>query len=514
MLSKVRGNKLIWVIALAISFATSLILPGQSHAASNPADTYIVSNNNFYVYVQATENLDVSFTKLLNTPNNTNSTVTIWRPGAANTICTLNGTTAVGDPASDCVLPNLTASQTGIWRIQFTGGGSGHDRYTWTINAQNGAVDIPGRVWSEAYALEEVLTEADMQVWFQSEYGYQYRTNFLSYNGLDSVIEASSLGLVQPGTCLPLYKSVTMNTSGFAKPDPSCHSVYKLFFEPPASDLPASSTRWNGSTDWIKPPIVPPSIHNLTFTSSSTGSRDGTITFDPLDYKGPVTVQIDVNNNGSYTDPIDVSMPVAAEADPMTVAFDGLDGNGNAIPANQAITFRVGINRVAEIHFLAEDVERRAGGIEVTRLNGPAGDESLIYWDDTDFIFPDPNHCPDPLTGVVPDGTAGFDSTGGVHAWTTTGCPGGPPQNGGNANDGIHGSWGDYRIINDWAFAPANVSATYTLAAYGTPAASTTPASSAPTLAATGSDRTALVTLVAVILLAAATSLVATKKWL
>lgn len=506
MSPKIKGNKFIWVTALCASFLASLWSPAQSHAASNPTDTYIVSNNTFYVYVQATENFDVSFTKLLNTANNTNSTVTVSRPGAADTVCTLDGTTAVGNPASDCVLPDLTAPQAGIWRIQFTGGGSGHDRYTWTMNAQNGVVDIPGRVWSEAYVLEEVLTEADMQVWYQSEYGYQYRANYLSYNGLDSVIEASSLGLVQPGTCLPLYKSVTMNTTGFAKPGPNCHSVYKLFFELPASDLPASSSRWNGSSDWIKPPITLPSINNLTFTSSSTGSRSGTIAFDPLDYKGPVTVQVDVNNNGVYTDPVDVSMPVAAEADPMTVAFNGLDGNGNSIPANQAITFRVTIDRVAEIHFLAEDVERRAGGIEVTRLNGPTGDESLIYWDDTDFIFPDSNHCPDPLTGVMPDGTAGVDSSGGAHSWTTTGCSGGSPQFGGNANNGINGSWGDYRIINDWAFVPANVSATYTLAAYT--------ASTMPNLAATGSDQVTLVTLVVTVLVTIAASFIATRKWL
>ena len=113
MLSKIRENKLVWITVLCVSFILSLILPAESHAANNPVDTYIVSNNYFYVYVQATENLDASFTKILNAPNTTNSTVTISRPGAADTACTLDGTTAVGDPSSDCIFSDLTATQSG-----------------------------------------------------------------------------------------------------------------------------------------------------------------------------------------------------------------------------------------------------------------------------------------------------------------------------------------------------------------------------------------------------------------
>lgn len=441
-----------------------------AQAASNPSGTYIVSTNTFYVYAQSSENVDASFTKILNTANNTNSTLTISRPGAADINCTMDGTTAVGNAASDCIQTNLTAPQSGVWRFHFVGGGSGHDRYDWTINAQNGAVTIPGRTWTEEYVLEQTAPHAGINVWFQSEYGYRYQAVYNDYDGIDSTLAADGLGLVQPGTCLPHYKSINMG-AGYTDyfPPAECNSAYKVFFENPASDLPATSTTWSGSTEWVRPGIVTPGVTNVGFTSTSTGSRNGNVTFNLTNYEGPLTVEVDVNNNGVYTDPVDVSIPYTAAAPgAQSVAFDGKDGNGADIPTAQVLNFRVKVDRVAEIHFLSGDVERRAGGIEVTRLNGPAGDESVIYWDDSDFASPDANRCPAPL-GITLTGTSGVDSTGGVHAWTTTGCAGGSPQFSGNANNGVNGSWGDFRIINDWAFVPVDVTATFALSGYTAP---------------------------------------------
>lgn len=481
-----------------VSVLVALALPAPTHAESNPASTFIVSTNTFYAYVQASENVDVAFAKILNTGSNTNSTLTISRPGAADVLCTLDGATAVGNPASECIQTNLTAPQTGVWRFHFVGPGSGHDRYDWAINAQNGAVNIPGRVWSEAYALEQTAAHVGINAWYQSEYGYQYHAIYRDYDGIDSSLAADGLGLVQPGTCIPHYKSVNMGGTVNYRPPAECHSAYKLFFDSPASDLPASAATWDGSTEWVRPPVTTPDVSNVGFSPSSTGSRNGNVTFNLANYQGPVTVEVDVNNNGAYSDPVDRSFPyTAASPGAHSVPFDGNDGQGNAIPTNQVLTFRVKVDRVAEIHFLSGDVERRAGGIEVTRLNGPAGGEKTIYWDDTDFAFPDSNRCPAPLL-VVPDGTAGVNSTGGAHLWTTTSCAGGAPQFGGNANNGINGSWGDFRLINDWAFVPTDVSATFVLAAY---------TASAPTLAPTGSNQVVLLMAAVVLIVTPATIL-------
>ncbi len=334
---------------------------------------------------------------------------------------------------------------------------------------QNGASDIPGRTWSAVYNAAQLSgtppTGVDFSTWYQSEYGYLYQVDYIDYNGILSVLSASGVGIVNSGGgCVPIYKSVNgaVIDSSWAYAPSSCNSSYKLFYENPASDLPASATQWDGNTDWVKPAIANPAISNLGFSPTTTNSRDGNITFDLANFTGPVDVNIDTNNNGSYADPGDVTITYGASPGAVSVPFDGKDGNGDDIPNNQAIKFKASISKTAEIHFLMEDVELVGGGIQINRLNGPSGNETTIYWDDTQLAFPGVNRC----SGTPQqDGTAGVDSTGGVHGWTLSGC--GSP-NYGNYNNYTDGSWGDARTINNWAFVATNTNATYTLSAFTT----------------------------------------------
>lgn len=466
-------------IAVALALvAGAFLLPHKAQAAaSNPAGSLISVSNDFYAYVETGENLDASFVKDLNGSGagDVDAVITVSRPGASDTTCTVQDSDVV---TTSCDFNNLTASSSGIWRLRFA-----HtlaiDRYSWSIEVENGSTDIPGRVWTSLYSVSQaggsISNGIDFSMWYQSDVGYQYRADYTDYNGIESNISASSLGLVTgPGSCTPLYKSVNRLLSGYALAPASCDAAYKVFFEEPASDLPASAAKWDSTTDWIKPAIASPAINNLAFTPTTAHSRDGDISFDLDNYNGQLDVHIDANNNGSYNDPEDVTIPTAATSGAVTVAYDGKDGNGNTIPASQAIKFKIALERNAEIHFLMTDVEQRGGGIAVERLNGPSGGETNIYWDDTSLPISGDSRC---STTSQLDGTAGEDSTGGVHAWGLTGC--GSPQFG-NFNDtnSLLGSWGDGRIINDWAYAPTNASAVLAIEAFNDP--------EAPVLANTG----------------------------
>lgn len=496
---------------LAVVAATLfLMLPTGTHAAAtNPTGTYLTANNDFYAYVQSSENLNVSFVKQIDgsAAGDGDAVITVSRPGASDVNCTV----LAADPVSTaCTFTGLTATQSGIWHINFAHAQVINDYYSWTIGVKTGSTDIPGRVWSSVYNVAQQggtpPTGVDFLTWYQSQFGYLYKTTNYDYNGISSAIQADALGLVQSGGgCIPLYKSVNRNSTSFAFPPGSCNSAYKIFYETPASDLPASATRWDNTTDWIKPAIATPAISNLNFTSTTPNSRAGNITFDLANFSGTVDVSIDTNDNGSYSDPGDVTIPYGAVSGAVSVPFDGNDGNGDPIPISQKLTFKIAIDRSAEIHFLATDVELRGGGIEVQRLNGPAGGENVIHWDDTNFASPDANRCS--FTSQL-DGTAGVDSTGGVHAWDLSGC--GAP-NYGNFNNNVNGSWGDSRIINEWAYVSSNTFMTTSLAGYIAPGtlASTDPTT---TLAATGQNANILTDVGVVLILISGIGLINLRR--
>ena len=438
-------------------FGMSAFLSSAVSAETNGPNTVASLDTDFYAYVNAGENLDATFTKAGGIPVGLDDTViTLSRPGTPDESCTIPVAALNGFA---CTFADRTAPTDGIWRLSLKPN-EGHV-FTWSINAQTGTTDIPGRVWTEQYTLTQIETPLgiDFTYWYQDKSGYLYETTYRDYNGLLSILGASSIGLVESGGgCTPLYKSVNMTDTDFAIAPSNCQSYFKLFFVSPAADLPASALKWDGSSEWVKPPITPPVVSNLNFVSATADSRTGSLDFDVGTYTGLLFVDVDTNNNGVYTDPVDVTLKHTAIISSNSVPFNGLDGNGDPIANDQAISFRVRIDRQAEIHFLNQDVERRNGGIEVQRLNGPLAGRNTIFWDDTRFANPDPNRCSVTSTS---NGTLGVDSLGGVHSWTNA-VP--PCTNFGSANNGINGSWGDYRIINDWTYASSDVSATYLLA--------------------------------------------------
>lgn len=418
--------------------------------AANPTDTLIRVTQTFSAYVGPGENLDIAFEKVLDDATGVDAVITVRGPDGSEVNCTV----ADSDPAgSSCDWANLTSGTPGVWEIHFetAGGASADDQYAWDITVQTAvSVDVPGRVWSEHYWMTQQGTDltADIEFWYLSEQGFLYDVEYADYHGIDSLFTANATGNALDGTCVSAYESYDLigpfADPEFYTPTDECGPPYRIFFEEPDSSMPATATTPDGTT-WLNPPLTLPSLENLDFAQDPVSDiREGDFTVDSTNFVGNALLQIDANNDGDYDDPEDRTIPFGVTGDgSQTIPFDGIDGQGNPISLLDEIGARVLIDRVGEIHFTNFDVERRAGGILVEALTGPAAGTpaaTTIYWNDTNLLT-DNRDCVTPEL----DGTAGVDSSGGAHDWD---CD--PFAS--NANDGVNGSWGDQRWIDDWTF--------------------------------------------------------------
>ncbi|NED96051.1 DUF11 domain-containing protein [Phytoactinopolyspora alkaliphila] len=404
-----------------------------------PANTRIGSMT-FYAYVGPGESLDVLFARV-GGPASV-GTVTVDGPGAGPFVCTIPGT---GVPPP-CTRQNLTGDP-GVWRIQLAAG-TANTQFDWRIDVRDGASTLDGRVWTENYNMRQASGDplAEFSFWYQTEHGYLYEATYAGYNGINSIFRADGTGVRYNDTCTSAYASIVYANQQGEVPDPDrsvtglgeCGDPYKIFFEHPAADLPASSIRWDGTTDWVVPPIVAPTITELTFTPDNPATRAGVISYEVENFTGQLVVEIDTDNDGTF----DLAIPGSAVDGSGNVYFDGLAGNGNAISISQDMPVRVSITQVGEIHFANTDVEVRSGGLEVIRLNGPGAGDATLYWNDTDLST---THPCGTWTSTL-DGRGGIGSSGGVHWWNVNGCP------------NIVGGWGDARIIDDWTYVPVDIS--------------------------------------------------------
>lgn len=432
------------VLGLLGGTATTVLAPTSASAESNPATTSIRGNNIFNAYVEAGENLDALFTKTA-LSGTSDATVTVRGPGGFVQTCVVPAAAPVG---SNCNLSNLASGIAGVWEIQINTPTGETSYFDWAINVQSGTANVPGRVWTEQYNMFNV-DPVDLTFTYVSEQGFQYETIQSGFRGVDANIASDAVGNTLAGTCVPAYKSYdggvppvfpygddAVYDTPIIASGQSCGDSYKIFFESPASDLPETAVWPDGSTSWVIPPVVLPDVTSLQFDKNGNADRSGTFTVEVANFAGGMSVQIDINGDGDYTDPEDVALPVTITDGPATVAWDGLDGLGNPAPATGELSARAFIDRTGEIHFVNGDVEGRTS-IQVTALNGPQAGTDVLYWDDSDLRVED-RLCSTPVL----DGTAGASSTGGVHGWPCFL----------NNNSGISGSWGDVRFIDDWTY--------------------------------------------------------------
>lgn len=412
---------IIALLAALLSFVSVFMTASPANAASTPGQSQIHATNTFYAYMKAGESLAVD---IVPTVAGVNPTVAVTSPGGAP--LGGNGT--------------YTAATDGIFTVATRSGGQFNEGSRWEITVSAGGVEQTGRIWVEQYTMNQFADEtlSEFPIWMVNNSGYVYSVVLRDFNGINSVIEADSVGNAVSGEecATPLYASIELeDVDGSA-----CGENYRLFFEEPDADLPETARSAAGVVA-VKPSLLDADdlvVSDLTFTSSgSVATSAGILTWTaPERYSGAYSLDIDTNGNGSYGDDVDRTIRMGADgsATEESFEFDGRDAAGSLIDACTPINARVHFDRLGEIHLRHNDVEART--LEVTRLNGAGSPDSTLYWNDTALTEGRANSTPQN------DGRDGVDSTGGVHGWTY------------DVN-----SWGNERVIDDWTYLPIDQTA-------------------------------------------------------
>lgn len=443
----IRRVRLLAVGLVGLLLAVGLVAVGAGPAAAitNYSSSRLYTDQTFYAYVGAGETLDVSFVQT--TASSEPVTITISDPTASGAPCIVPGGSANG---TTCAETGLSSATPGVWTIELDTVNEAQ-RYTYDIVVRDASsAPVTGRIWTDRYS--QYQSGASTQAyWVVTREGYTYGLQLINFNGVGSAFRANGFGLVEAGTCTPIYRSAE-GTSIAANGVPletgveyseSCGDDYWLFLEEPDAALPASAASIGG-TMWVRPAVVAPAATSLAFTPASPTTRAGEITFDLAGVNGGYSIQIDANADGDYTDPVDRTIPWGSPPGAVTVPFDGLDGLGAPIGVCQAFNARVVVDRAGEMHFVLEDVEQlgnaaqTAGGIRLTgQTAGVVAPPPLLYWDDT--VFPASTLTP-PEPWPSPDGRSGVDSLA-------------------DASNGVHGwryDWGDRRSVENWSYYQAN----------------------------------------------------------
>lgn len=439
------------VLLLPVSFGL------QDAGAYSPGPKqFINADNTFYVYVKAGEKVSASFLRfvheeIFNTIRG-DIAVTIEGPDIQPETCILSKDLASGQ---GCRFEPKQATKTGIWRVNFQApeGSNTFDQvsptvrwtknwFSWNITVMGENGESKGRIWTERYALRQPPApeyKDDFTHYYVSEDGYIYRAVTRGYNGQISILSADSIGIRKGKDCVSAYQSSEVSSKEFSPALGSCGNAYKLFFEEPAGDLPTMATRWDGKQDWIRPKIQKPTISELNFIpDNSSDQLSGYITFYLRNFLGQYQIKVDVDNDGSFNGSNDVlinQQMKKLDSGLMRVRFSGSDRSGQVIQPTRTIGIKVEITKVAEIHFVAADVEGRTGGLELVRINGENAPSKGLCWNDTELAL-----LATELTTPVLDGRSCLDSTGGLHTWAY-------------ADE----SWGNARYIDDWVYASAKL---------------------------------------------------------
>lgn len=429
-------------------------LPAEAY--SSDGKQFISGDNVFYTYVKSGETLSADFVRAgFDEPFDTVRgpvTFVVNGPGMDEQRCVAPANVAVGQ---GCHFPAQTAIKSGIWRVQVIAPDGakvyeqaapnahwGKNWFSWSIAVNSGTTEQHGRIWTEQYNLRQPAAAQytdDLMTFYVSQDGYIYRATERGYNGQISTLSADGIGNRLGTTCRSAYMSVEVGDSHASPTYGSCGSAYKLFFEQPSGELPTSAIQWDGkATDWIRPNVSHPSIDGLKFTSDGSADQlSGTISFVLHNFIGQYQVRIDTNNNGSFDEQSDVTLneqvKKLSDAE-QKIHFQGVDKQGQVISPSATIRVQIAITKVAEIHLIAADVEGRAKGLELVRLNGDNAPTTRLCWNDTGLALSRANTTP------VADGRDCPDSTGGLHNW---------------AYD--DNAWGNARYIDDWIYASAKL---------------------------------------------------------
>jgi gliding motility-associated-like protein len=162
--------------------------------------------------------------------------------------------------------------------------------------------------------------------------------NKIFFNEPDTLMPATAL-------TTDIFGNNTHTTWLFTMPSP---------FEPVVETFAIAGNDPNGD------PCIPGAIEvgigaNISFESSMGGMAQ---------------VYLDLNNNNSYSDPVDRVLSKYISAGANSITWDGKDGQGNTIPATENFTFKYKVDlRDGETHMILSDVENNLGGVVIDLIS-------------------------------------------------------------------------------------------------------------------------------------------------
>lgn len=287
----------------------------------------------------------------------------------------------------------------------------------WDITvSQNGAGNevgstlLTGRVYSNEHIslINGNGFETSPTFYVLTRAGFLYQVDIKNADPFRFPISSNSRGLVKGLTREPVYQSRDKNSFiRNSNPNSWVDSVYlyepqardignmvnnKIFFNPPNPDMPGLAKvtdiyRMDSHQTWLNTQLQLLQVDSVFFNGD--GCDPGYLEFGlggyfifNLNANGRATVFLDIDNNGSFHDSVDVKITGELEAPSDTIFWDGKDGFGNPLPFGNYTIPYTGKIRFGEIHIALSDVENNFGGVTFTWMNAPPTlPDSLFYYD-------------------------------------------------------------------------------------------------------------------------------------
>lgn len=268
-----------------------------------------------------------------------------------------------------------------------------------------GGVLLTGRVYSNDYnsIMNRNGNNSSPVFYVLTKEGFQYEVKFDEVDPWGFPIYSNNVGLVN-GAGDPIYRSNSSSSFTRASDQSTWSPLATYLYEPQAEDSPTiinnkiffnfpdpfmplqsmTTDVWRNNTHmtWLYNEPTNLTVAFADFAvASDNGNGDlcqpnsvqqgvgGYFSF-ATDQTGEASLLMDIDGNGSYTDPVDRSINKRVTAPVDSLFWDGLDGEGNPLPLGfgQVIKYSLSL-KGGEIHIMLEDVENDNGGLTMSLIN-------------------------------------------------------------------------------------------------------------------------------------------------